>query len=135
MRHTGKYTGSTGRRDSGPGGAIDSNAAIRLEYRVCRTNDPSGRREKDERKRKKQFLEAVAENPAVVQHVKLFRMPLFLTVLDEEFGKCDESVWETESSVKEAAFEVMPMTLQQFSVPQEEIDGVISQCVAEYAKK
>ncbi len=86
-------------------------------------------------KGKKQFLEAVAENPAVVQHVKLFRMPLFLTVLDEEFGKCDESVWETESSVKEAAFEVMPMTLQQFSVPQKEIDGVISQCVAEYAKK
>jgi hypothetical protein len=85
-------------------------------------------------KGRKQFLEAVAENPLVVQYVKLFRMPLFLTVLDDDLKNCDDSVWETESSVREAAFSVMPITLQQFSVPQEEIDGVISQCVAEYAK-
>ena len=43
-------------------------------------------------KGRKQFLEAVAENQQVVQYVKLFRMPLFLTVLDDELerGKCRE---------------------------------------------
>ena len=85
-------------------------------------------------KGRKQFLEAVAENPLVVQHVKLFRMPLFLTVLDDELKKCDDSVWEKESAVRETAFDVMPITLRQFSIPQEEIDNVINQCVAEFVK-
>ena len=81
-------------------------------------------------KGRKEFLEAVAANQLVIQYVKLFRMPLFLTVLDDELKKTDDSVWENESIVKETAF--MPVTLQQFSVPQEEIDQVIGQCVADF---
>ena len=80
-------------------------------------------------KGRKQFLEAVAENQLVVQYVKLFRMPLFLTVLDDEFKKCDDCAWENESVVRETVAKVMPATLQQFSVPPEEIDKVIDQCV------
>ena len=38
-------------------------------------------------KGRKQFLEAVAENQSIISYVKLFRMPLFLTVLDEELKK------------------------------------------------
>ena len=83
-------------------------------------------------KGRKEFLEAVAANQLVIQYVKLFRMPLFLTVLDDELKKTDDSVWENESAVREAAFRVMPVTLQQFSVPQEEIDQVIDQCVTEF---
>lgn len=83
-------------------------------------------------KGKKGFLEAVAANQLVIQYVKLFRMPLFLTVLDDELKKTDDSVWENESAVRETAFRVMPVTLQQFSVPQEEIDQVIGQCVTEF---
>ena len=83
-------------------------------------------------KGRKEFPEAVAANQLVIQYVKLFRMPLFLTVLDDELKKTDDSVWENESAVREAAFRVMPVTLQQFSVPQEEIDQVIDQCVTEF---
>ena len=83
-------------------------------------------------KGRKEFLEAVAANQLVIQYVKLFRMPLFLTVLDDELKKTDDSVWENEITVREAAFRVMPVTLQQFSVPQEEIDQVIGQCVADF---
>ena len=83
-------------------------------------------------KGRKQFLETVTANQLVVQYVKLFRMPLFLTVLDEELKKSEDSVWENERTVRETAFQVMPVTLQQFSVPQEEIDQVIDQCVTEF---
>ncbi len=86
-------------------------------------------------KGKKQFLESVAENQSVIKYVKLFRMPLFLTVLDDEFKKFEDSVWEKESAVRETAFNVMPITLLQFSIPQEEIDNVIDQCVTEFLKK
>ena len=44
-------------------------------------------------KGRKQFLEAVAEDQLVVQYVKLFRLPLFLTVLDDELKKYDDAVW------------------------------------------
>lgn len=83
-------------------------------------------------KGRKQFLEAVAENQSIIRYVKLFRMPLFLTVLDEEFKKTDDSVWKQESSVRDTAFNIMPITLQQFSVPQEEVEKLIDQCVAEF---
>ena len=85
-------------------------------------------------KGRQQFLEAVAKNRLVIQHVKLFRMPLFLTVLDDEFKKCDDCAWENESTVRETAFRIMPATLQQFSIPREEIDTVIGQCVEEFEK-
>ena len=81
-------------------------------------------------KGRKQILEAVAENQQVVQYVKLFRMPLFLTVLDDELKKYDDSAW-----TEETAFRVMPGTLQQFGFPQDEIENVISQCLAEFMKK
>ena len=84
---------------------------------------------------RKQFLEAVAENPSVVRYVKLFRMPLFLTVLDDELKKYGDSVWEKESEARETAFSAMPDTLYQFSFPREEIDKVIDQCVTEYVNK
>lgn len=86
-------------------------------------------------KGRKEFLEAVSGNPLVIQYVKLFRVPLFLTVLDEELKKYDESVWENETTVREMAFKALPATLQQFSFPQEEIDQVIDQCVANFALK
>ena len=86
-------------------------------------------------KGRKEFLEAVSGNPLVIQYVKLFRVPLFLTVLDEELKKYDESVWENETTVREIAFNALPATLQQFSFPQEEIDQVIDQCVADFALK
>ena len=86
-------------------------------------------------KGRKQFLETVAGNPLVARYVKLFRMPLFLTVLDDELKKCEDSVWEKESAVRETALRVMPVTLLQFGVPQEEIDAVIGQCVAGFEKK
>ena len=71
----------------------------------------------------------------VVQYVKLFRMPLFLTVLDDELKKYDDSVWENESIVKETAFKVMPVTLHQFSFPKEEIDKTIDQCVTGFFRR
>ena len=86
-------------------------------------------------KGRKQFLETVAENQLVVQYVKLFRMPLFLSVLDDELKKCDDSAWQDEGTARETVFRVMPVTLQQFSVPQDEIDKVIGQCLAEFMKK
>ena len=86
-------------------------------------------------KGRKQFLEAVAENRSIIRYVKLFRMPLFLTVLDEEMKKTDDSVWQQENSVRATAFNVMPITLQQFGIPQEEIDSVIEQCITEFGKK
>ena len=86
-------------------------------------------------KGRSRFLEVVAENQLVIQYVKLFRMPLFLTVLDDELKKFDDSVWEEESTARETAFKAMPDTLVQFSFPREEIDKVIDQCVAEFAGK
>lgn len=86
-------------------------------------------------KGKKQFLEVVAEDQTVIEYVKLFRMPLFLTVLDDELKKYDDSVWHTESTAREAAFKAMPVTLEQFGFPQKEIDSVIDRCVTEFIKK
>ena len=73
-------------------------------------------------KGRKEFLEAVAENPQMIQYVKLFRMPLFLTMLDEE------------SAVKETALKVMRSPMKQFGFPQEETDKVIGECVAAFMK-
>lgn len=86
-------------------------------------------------KGRKQFLEAVAENQSIIRYVKLFRMPLFLTVLDEEFKKTDDSVWQQERTVRETAFDIMPITLQQFSIPREEIETIIEQCITEFGNK
>lgn len=86
-------------------------------------------------KGRKQFLEAVAEDQTVVRYVKLFRMPLFLTVLDDELKAYDDSVWDRESTAREAAFKAMPVTLEQFGFPQKEIDGVIDRCVTEFMGK
>lgn len=85
-------------------------------------------------KGRKEFLEAVAENPQMIQYVKLFRMPLFLTMLDEELKKYDDAVWNDESAVKETAFKVMRSPMQQFGCPQEETDKVIGECVATFMK-
>ena len=81
------------------------------------------------------FLDAVSENQAIVQYVQLFRMPLFLTVLDEEFKKYDDSVWENDDSVKETVRKVMPGTLSQFGISGEKTDLVIDQCLSEYVTK
>ena len=86
-------------------------------------------------KGRSQFLEVVAENQLVIQYVKLFRMPLFLTVLDDELKKYDDSVWEEAGTVKGTALKAMPGTLRQFGFPQEEADRVIDQCVTEFADK
>ena len=86
-------------------------------------------------KGRKQFLETVSGNQTVIQYVKLFRMPLFLTVLDDELKKYDDSVWEEENSVRETAFKALPVTLYQFNFPKEEIDKVIEQCVTEFVQK
>ena len=113
---------------------IDSNISFKLEcdYEKIRTRkawkNMAG-------KGRKQFLETVAEHPSAIQYVKLFRMPLFLTVLDDEFKKYDDSVWEKESALREALLKDMPITLQQFSFPQAEIDSVIDQCVTAFEKK
>ena len=81
------------------------------------------------------FLDAVAENPAVTKYVQLFRMPLFLTMLDEELKQYGDAAWETAEAAKETAGKVMPATLAQFGVPQEEIDQVIGQCLDAFAAK
>ena len=81
------------------------------------------------------FLDAVSGNETVGRYVQLFRMPLFLTVLDEEFKQYDDAAWETAESVKETAGKVMQATLAQFGIPKEEIDGVIDQCVAAFEEK
>ena len=81
------------------------------------------------------FLDAVAENPAVTKYVQLFRMPLFLTMLDEELKQCGDEAWETAEAAKETAGKVMPATLAQFGVPKEEIDQVIGQCLDAFAAK
>lgn len=82
--------------------------------------------------KRKQFLEVVTGNQQIILHVKLFRMPLFLTILDEELQKYDDSVWDQESTARETAARVMPGTLLQFGIPQEEIDRVIDQCMTEF---
>ena len=81
------------------------------------------------------FLDAVAENPAVTKYVQLFRMPLFLTMLDEELKQYGDAAWETAEAAKETAGKVMPATLAQFGVPKEEIDQVIGQCLDAFASK
>lgn len=81
------------------------------------------------------FLDAVAENPAVTKYVQLFRMPLFLTMLDEELKQYGDEAWETAEAAKETAGKVMPVTLAQFGVPKEEIDQVIGQCLDAFAAK
>ena len=81
------------------------------------------------------FLDAVAENPAVTKYVQLFRMPLFLTMLDEELKQYGDEAWETAEAAKETAGKVMPATLAQFGVPQEETDRVIGQCLDAFAAK
>ena len=81
------------------------------------------------------FLDAVAENPAVTKYVQLFRMPLFLTMLDEELKQYGDEAWETAEAAKDTAGKVMPATLAQFGVPQEEIDRVIGQCLDAFAAK
>ena len=81
------------------------------------------------------FLDAVAENPAVTKYVQLFRMPLFLTMLDEELKQYGDAAWETAESAKEAVGQIMPATLAQFGVPKEEIDRVIGQCLDAFAAK
>ena len=81
------------------------------------------------------FLNVISENPVVARYVQLIRMPLFLTVLDEEFSKLDGADWETESGIRETVFRIMPDTLSQFGVPAAEADKVIEQCLAELAKK
>ncbi len=81
------------------------------------------------------FLDAVAENPTVTKYVQLFRMPLFLTMLDEELKQYGDEAWETAKAAKETAGKVMPATLAQFGVPKEEIDQVIGQCLDAFAAK
>lgn len=81
------------------------------------------------------FLDAVSENQMIVQYVQLFRMPLFLTMLDEEFGKYDDTAWENENTVGEIARKVMPFTLSQFGIPIGETESVIDQCLDGFAKK
>ena len=81
------------------------------------------------------FLDAVSGNETVGRYVQLFRMPLFLTMLDEEFKQYDDAAWETADAAKETAGKVMPATLAQFGVPQEEIDRVIGQCLDAFAAK
>ena len=81
------------------------------------------------------FLDAVSGNQVIVQYVQLFRMPLFLTMLDEEFRQYGDEAWETAEAAKETAGKVMPATLAQFGVPQEEIDRVIGQCLDAFAAK
>ena len=81
------------------------------------------------------FLDAVAENPTVVKYVQLFRMPLFLTMLDEEFKKFGDAAWEAADTAKETAGKVMPATLAQFGVPEGEIGQVIDCCLEAFAAK
>ena len=81
------------------------------------------------------FLDAVSGNETVGRYVQLFRMPLFLTMLDEEFRQYDDAAWETVEAAKETAGKVMPATLAQFGVPKDEIDRVIDQCVAAFEEK
>ena len=81
------------------------------------------------------FLDAVAENPTVVKYVQLFRMPLFLTMLDGEFKQYGDAVWEAADTAKEAAGKVMPATLAQFGVPEGEIGQVIDCCLEAFAAK
>ncbi len=86
-------------------------------------------------KGRQQFLEAVTADPSVVRYVKLFRMPLFLTVLDEDLKKYGDDVWAEEGSVRKTAFEVLPVTLLQFGFPKDEIDGAIERCVTAFLEK
>ena len=81
------------------------------------------------------FLDAVSGNQMVVQYVQLFRMPLFLTMLDQEFQRYDDADWANDITAGEIARKVMPGTLIQFGIPAEETEQVISQCLAEFAKK
>ena len=81
------------------------------------------------------FLDVISENQTVLQYVKLFRMPLFLTMLDEEFKKYDDAIWENKKTAREIAHQTMPVTLSQFGIPEEENDQVIDQCLSAFEKK
>lgn len=80
------------------------------------------------------FLDTVAGNPQITQGVQLFRMPLLLTVLDEEFKKYGDEVWNNEDSVRDTARKVMPGTLSQFGFSGEEADRVTDLCVDDFIK-
>ena len=81
------------------------------------------------------FLETVSDNQEIVQYVRLFRMPLFLTMLDEEFKKNGDACWENAGTTEETVRKVMPGTLKEFGVPGDKIDEVIGQCLAGFEKK
>ena len=81
------------------------------------------------------FLDVISGNQTVVQYVKLFRMPLFLTVLDEEFKGYDDTVWENRDRTEEIVRKVMPGTLSEFGIPGEMTDQVIAQCLDTFATK
>jgi hypothetical protein len=80
------------------------------------------------------FLDTISENQIILQYVKLFRMPLFLTMLDEEFKKFDNLDWDDEKKTEEIVRQVMPVTLIQFGIPEEETDQVIAQCLSAYTQ-
>ena len=81
------------------------------------------------------FLDAVSWNQVIVQYVQLFRMPLFLTMLDEEFKGYDDTVWENSDRTEEIVRKVMPGTLSEFGIPGEMTDQVIAQCLDTFATK
>ena len=81
------------------------------------------------------FLDAVSGNQVIVQYVQLFRMPLFLTMLDEEFKGYDDTVWENSDRTEEIVRKVMPGTLSEFGIPGEMTGQVIAQCLDTFATK
>ena len=56
------------------------------------------------------FLDVVSGNPEIVRYVQLFRMPLFLTRLDEEFKQYDDTDWENGEKADQLvySFEIDP---------------------------
>ena len=85
--------------------------------------------------RRRLFLDAVSGNQVIVQYVQLFRMPLFLTMLDEEFKGYDDTVWEDRDRTEEIVRKVMPGTLSEFGISGEMTDQVIAQCLDTFATK
>ena len=81
------------------------------------------------------FLDVVSGNPEIVRYVQLFRMPLFLTRLDEEFKHYDDTDWENDEKAGEIVRNVMPGTLAQFGLPGEKAGQAVDECLAEYTKK
>ena len=81
------------------------------------------------------FLDAVSGNQVIVQYVQLFRMPLFLTMLDEEFKGYDDTVWENSDRTEEIIRKVMLGTLSEFGIPGEMTDQVIAQCLDTFSTK